>query len=55
MKARVIDGDTFDANWNHNGKFSNPEERIRLLYADTPEISKSHKVKNPLACLPKDF
>jgi len=52
MKVRVIDGDTFDADLNRNGKFSNPEERIRLLYVDTPELSKSHKGKDPKFGLP---
>jgi len=52
MKAKVIDGDTFDADLNRNGKFSNPEERIRLLYVDTPELSKSHKGKDPKFGLP---
>jgi endonuclease YncB( thermonuclease family) len=46
MRAKLIDGDTFDADRNRNGKFSNPEERIRLLYVDTPELSKSHKGKD---------
>jgi len=56
MKAEVIDGDTFDADLNRNGKFSNPEERIRLLYVDTPELSKSHKGKDPKFGLPaKEF
>jgi len=31
MKVRVIDGDTFDADIDRNGLFSNPEERVRLL------------------------
>ena len=52
MKVRVIDGDTFDADLNRNGRFSNPEERIRLLYVDTPELSKSHKGKDPKFGLP---
>ncbi len=52
MKVRVIDGDTFDADLNRNGKFSNPEERIRLLYVDTPELKKSHKGKDPKLGLP---
>jgi endonuclease YncB( thermonuclease family) len=52
MKVRVIDGDTFDADLNRNGKFSNPEERIRLLYVDTPELSKSPKGKDPKFGLP---
>jgi len=56
MKAEVIDGDTFDADLNRNGKFSNPEERIRLLYVDTPELSKSYKGKDPKFGLPaKEF
>ncbi len=56
MKAEVIDGDTIDADLNRNGKFSNPEERIRLLYVDTPELSKSHKGKDPKFGLPaKEF
>ena len=52
IKAKVIDGDTLDADLNRNGKFSNPEERIRLLYIDTPELSKSHKGKDPKFGLP---
>jgi len=56
MKLRVIDGDTFDADFNRNGRFTNPQERVRLLYVDTPELKKSHKGKDPkLVCLPKDF
>jgi hypothetical protein len=47
MKAKVI-----DAELNHNGKFSNPEERIRLLYLDTLELSKSHKGKDRKFGLP---
>jgi endonuclease YncB( thermonuclease family) len=52
MNLRVIDGDTFDADLDRNGLFSNPEERIRLLYVDTPELSKSHKGKDPKYGLP---
>ena len=47
MNLRVIDGDTFDADFNRNGRFSNPQERVRLLYVDTPELKKSHKGKDP--------
>jgi hypothetical protein len=47
MKAKLI-----DAELNHNGKFSNPEERIRLLYLDTLELSKSHKGKDRKFGLP---
>ena len=38
MKLQVIDGDTFDADFNRNGRFTNPQERVRLLYVDTPEL-----------------
>ena len=31
MKLRVIDGDTFDADFNRNGRFTNPEEQVRLI------------------------
>ena len=41
MNPRVIDGDTIDADFNRNGRFSNSEERVRLLYVDTPELIKS--------------
>ncbi len=43
IPVRVIDGDTFDADLNGNGRFSKSRERIRLLYVDTPELSSSHK------------
>ena len=52
MNLRVIDGDTIDADFNRNGRFSNPEERVRLLYVDTPELKKSHKGKDPKLGLP---
>ena len=52
MKVRVIDGDTFDADIDRNGLFSNPEERIRLLYVDTPELFESHKGKDTKHGLP---
>ena len=52
MKLRVIDGDTIDAVFNRNGLFSNPQERVRLLYVDTPELKKSHKGKDPKLGLP---
>jgi endonuclease YncB( thermonuclease family) len=38
VKLRGIDGDTFDADFNRNGRFSNPQERVRLLYVNTPEL-----------------
>ncbi len=46
MLFKVIDGDTFDADLNRNKKLSKSKERIRLLYVDTPELSKSHKGQN---------
>ena len=52
MKIRVIDGDTFDVDIDRKGLFSNPEERIRLLYVDTPELSESHKGKDIKQGLP---
>ena len=52
LKLRVIDGDTFNADFNRNGRFSNPQERVRLLYVDTPELKKSHKGKDPKLWLP---
>ena len=56
MKLRVIDGDTFDADFNRNGRFSNPQERVPMLYVDTPELKNHTKEKTPnWVCLPKDF
>ncbi len=45
MKLLLIDGDTLDADFNRNGRFSNPQERVRLLYVDTPEL-KNHTNEN---------
>ena len=47
MNLQVIDGDTFDADFNRNGRFSNPQERVRLLYVDTPELKTHTKEKTP--------
>ena len=52
LKLQVIDGDTFDADFNRNGRFSNPQERVRLLYVDTLELKKSNKGKDPKLGLP---
>ena len=52
MNLRVIEGDTFDADFNRNGLFSNPQDRVRLLYVDTPELKKSHKGKDPKLGVP---
>ena len=51
MNLRVIDGGTIDAD-NRNGQFSSPQERVRLLYFDTPELKKSHKGKDPKLGVP---
>ncbi len=40
---RVIDGDTFDVDLNGDGKLDKKTERVRLLFVDTPELSRSHK------------
>jgi len=42
LKLRVIDGDTFHADFNRNGRFPNPQERAPQLYVDTPELKNSH-------------
>ena len=48
----MIDGDTFDADFNRNRRFSNPQERVRLLYVDTPGLKKSYKGKDTKQGLP---
>ena len=44
--AYVNDGDTFEIDLNGNGRLDFPQERVRLLYVDTPELSKSKKGKD---------
>ena len=44
--AHVNDGDTFEADLNGNGRLEFPRERVRLLYVDTPELSRSRKGKD---------
>jgi endonuclease YncB( thermonuclease family) len=39
----VIDGDTFEADLDGDGRVDLPRERIRLLYVDTPELRESDK------------
>jgi hypothetical protein len=52
----VIDGDTNDADFNQNGRFSNPQELVRLLYVDTLELKNHTKEKTPnWVCLLKVF
>ena len=52
MKLRVVDGKTFDTDFNRNGLFTNPQKWVRLLYVDTPELNKSHNGKDPKLGLP---
>ncbi|HJO45510.1 MAG TPA: thermonuclease family protein [SAR324 cluster bacterium] len=46
IKLRTIDGDTFEADLNRNGRIAGKQERVRLLYVDTPELNESHKGKD---------
>ena len=56
LKLQVIDGDTFDVDFNRNGRFSNSHERVWLLYVDTPELKNHTKEKTPnWVCLLKVF
>ena len=52
MKVKVIDGDTFDVDIDRNSLFPNPKKWVGLLYVDTPELSESHKGKDPRDGLP---
>ena len=40
--VKVVDGDTFYVDWNRN-KYTESEEKIRLLFVDTSELNQSHK------------
>lgn len=44
--AGVLDGDTFEADLDGNGRVDLPQERVRLLYVDTPELHDSPKGKD---------
>ena len=56
LKLKIIDGDTFEADLNRNGRIAGKQERVRLLYVDTPELNESHKGKDLLHGIPaKDF
>jgi endonuclease YncB( thermonuclease family) len=44
--ALVLDGDTFDADLNGDGRVDVPSERVRVLYVDTPELHESPKGKD---------
>ena len=56
LKLKTIDGDTFEADINRNGRIAGKQERVRLLYVDTPELNQSHKGKDLLHGIPaKDF
>ena len=53
---KTIDGDTFEADLNRNGRIAGKQERVRLLYVDTPELNESHKGKDLQYGIPaKDF
>ena len=38
LKLKTIDGDTFEADLNRNGRIAGKQERVRLLYVDTLEL-----------------
>ncbi len=42
---QVFDGDTFSCDLNHDGKIQSPEEHIRLLGINAPEMHFSAKLK----------
>ena len=53
---KTIDGDTFEADLNRNGRIAGKQERVRLLYVDTPELN--DPIKERICCtgfLPKIF
>ena len=53
--VKVVDGDTFYVDWNRN-KYTESEEKIRLLFVDTPELNQSHKGQDLEFGLPaRDF
>jgi endonuclease YncB( thermonuclease family) len=43
----VLDGDTFEADLNQDGRVDLPDERVRLLYVDAPELKDSPKGTDP--------
>ena len=54
--AKIYDGDTFLIDINGNGRLEEPEEKVRLLYVDTPELTDSHKGQDPEHGIPaRDF
>ena len=44
--THVNDGDTFEADLDGNGRLDLPQERVRLLYVDTPELGNARKGRN---------
>ncbi|MCZ6628434.1 MAG: thermonuclease family protein [SAR324 cluster bacterium] len=50
--AYVNDGDTFEADLSGNGRLEFPQERVRLLFVDTPELHDSYKGRNMRFGLP---
>ncbi|MBY0450908.1 MAG: thermonuclease family protein [Cyanobacteria bacterium] len=45
LAFQVFDGDTFECDLNHDGKIQSPEEHIRLLGLNAPEMHFSAKLK----------
>ena len=43
VPIQVVDGDTFEADLDGDGRMDFPRERVRLLYVDTPETFESKK------------
>jgi len=53
--VKVVDGGTFYADWNRNN-YTESEEKIRLLFVDTPELNQAHKGQDLEFGLPaRDF
>lgn len=50
--AHVVDGDTFDADLNGDGRVDVPGERVRLRFVDTPELHASPKGQDVAHGLP---
>ena len=56
LKLKTIDGDTFEADLNRNGRIARKQGRVRILYVDTPELNESYKGKDLQYGIPaKDF
>ena len=55
LKLKTIDGDTFEADLDRNGRIAGKQDRVRLLYVDTPELNQSHKGKDLLNGIPAKY